>query len=159
MDALALLCHLSADGTTALLRLRHAGYESIQDVLLAEDDELAQVLDVPLPRVRRIRRQAESLEDRMGEGAEVEPDAPSPALLRPHEPPPVRPGTRPNPLLCRLETEPLEGEATPEVREEPRDEAEDVAAPEAASSPTRYWMPIARDAEPDRDPGPSGPFA
>ncbi len=105
MDALALLCHLSADGTSALVRLRHAGYASLQDVLLAEDEELAQVLGASARQVARLRRQAESLEDRVGADEEADP---RPALARRAPPRPLPgPASRVTPLLCPIETEPL----------------------------------------------------
>jgi len=133
MDALALLCHLAADGTTTFARLRHAGYESLQDVLLVEDEELEQVLDLSLPLVRRMRRQAESLEDRMGEAAPDDPDPVQPPLVRPETRAAVRPGARLTPLLCRIESESLTGDERPTVHAEESDD------------------PL--------DPGPSGPFA
>ena len=91
MDALALLCHLAADGSSSLTRLRRAGYGSLQDVLLAEDEELGEVLGDVVPDVPALRRQAEALEDRMGHAAEVEEDAPPPALTHP---PKARAATR-----------------------------------------------------------------
>lgn len=166
MDALALLCHLSADGASTLVRLRHAGYSTLQDVLLADDDELAEILEVSPRQVTRLRRQAESLEDRIGDASEAERrpalSAPAPAMPVPG------PATRPTPLLCKLETEPLEEESPPEpcaqspVEAEPRADVRspESGVPERTESPRRFWMPMRREPREDPpDPGPSGPFA
>jgi hypothetical protein len=165
MDALALLCHLSADGASTLVRLRHAGYSTLQDILLADDDELAEVLEAGPRQVTRLRRQAESLEDRIGDASEAER---RPALSAPAPAPPLpRPAARPTPLLCKLETEPLsaeEGEAEPPPSSgaEPRvaERPAESAAPAPEQARKRYWMPIRREPrEAPPDPGPSGPFA
>lgn len=183
MDALALLCHLSADGAGTLVRLRHAGYATLQDVLLADDDDLAEVLETGAREVARLRREAESLEDRIGDASEAEP---RPALSRPAPPAPVPgPAARPTPLLCQLETEPLSEEEvageTPTARStlaaQPGAAQSGLRAqdrePQASEPPRRtderqprvalrrrYWMSIRRETEEQApDPGPSGPFA
>ena len=161
MDALALLCHLAADGTATLTRLRHAGYGSLQDVLLAEDDELGEVIGVGSQAVRRLRREAESLEDRMGDSTEAEPSpplsSPTPKARSP------RPGERPTPLLCQLEVDPLTEDEEPAAASDPEPQPEPASESRPSADETsRFWMPIARDeadAGEPQDPGSSGPFA
>lgn len=152
MDALALLCHLAADGSTTLGLLRRSGYRSLQDVLLADDEELAELLEVDETGVRRLRRQAERLEDRLGpveaaeppEGPEEnEPPAGAPSVSHPvgRLRGPRRP---PEPRAC-----PIEDETRP-----PRPFGLDP--PEALS---RAGEGEDGEAPTPEDPGVSGPFA
>lgn len=152
MDALALLCHLSADGTSALVRLRHAGYASLQDVLLAEDEELAQVLGASAGQIARLRLQAESLEDRVGADEEADP---RPALARRAPPRPIPgPASRVTPLLCPIETEPLadddpgaDAPAEAPAREACAPRAESDPPPEESQATERFRSPFESEGE------------
>lgn len=170
MDALALLCHLSADGAGSLVRLRRAGYATLQDVLLGDEEELMEILDTGSRSVQRLLRQAEQLEDRMGEAC-AEPER-RPALSAPVAPPRPAPGRRPSPLVCQLEVEPLveetgeersvsEGSA-PGDRFAPQERSASESAPaervRRSHGASRFWMPMRR-ADEQSDPGSPGPFA
>lgn len=161
MDALALLCHLSADGAGSLVRLRRAGYATLQDVLLGDVEELTEILDTDPRAVQRLLREAEQLEDRMGEAC-AEPER-RPALSAPVAPPRPAPGRRPSPLVCQLEVEPLVEEPGEERAARETTPAERVRRSHGAS---RFWMPMRRaEAAESRetnvagDPGSPGPFA
>jgi plasmid stabilization system protein ParE len=70
MDPIALLCSLHGDGTETLARLRSAGCDSLRDVGELDPSRLSSILESTPAAARRFRRQARTLAQRLGEGAQ-----------------------------------------------------------------------------------------
>jgi hypothetical protein len=82
MDGLALLCTLHADGPATLKRLRSAGCSDLEALLARPTEELSRLLDVTLAHARRLRREADLLQNRVSGGLlQEEEGAPAPTTV------------------------------------------------------------------------------
>jgi len=152
-DGMALLCTLHAGGPVTLRHLRRAGIRTLDDVLAADEEQLARVMNGPLSLAGRFAREAALLAERLGDDVLDPEDGPLLAAerlrhpLRTYE---LRPAPRGGPAAPPAPEPPPPAPERREVRAQPGTAAGKAREAIPAAPPRPLREPPLPEPEPAR---------